>query len=256
MWQWENGEKHMNSGAIPIIEMKGITKTFGTIEALKDIYFSINRNEIIGLVGDNGAGKSTLINILSGIFPPTKGKIFAEGKEVAIRSYKDSTRIGIETIYQDSALVDQMDASRNIFLGREIQLPLGFMNTRRMDALTMEILNSIGISGISSPKRLVENLSGGQKQSVSIARAVHFKSKILLLDEPTAALSVKEAQFVNNLITKLKEDDISCVYVTHNIHVAYQVSDRFFILSHGKKVADVRKEDTSVDQVTQIILSN
>jgi simple sugar transport system ATP-binding protein len=246
----------MNSSSTPIIEMKGISKTFGTIEALKDIDFSIKPNEIIGLVGDNGAGKSTLIKILSGIFPPTKGKIYADGKEITIHSYKDSTRIGIETIYQDSALVDQMDASRNIFLGREIRRPLGFMNTKKMDILTMDILDSIGISGINSPKRLVGNLSGGQKQSVSIARAVHFKSKILLLDEPTAALSVKEARFVNDLIIKLKDEDISCVYVTHNIHVAYQVSDRFFILSHGRKVADIKKEDTSVDEVTKIIISN
>jgi simple sugar transport system ATP-binding protein len=240
----------------PLIEMKCICKTFGTVEALQDIDFSIRRNEIIGLVGDNGAGKSTLIKILSGIYPPTRGRILAEGQEVALHNYKDSTRVGIETIYQDAAVIDQMDTSRNIFLGREERKALGFMDKKKMDQITMEILKSIGITGIDSPSRRVGKLSGGQKQAVAIARAVHFKSKILLLDEPTSALSVKETHFVMDYTLKLKDEGISSVYVTHNIHHVYQVADRFFILSHGKKVAELLKKDTSVDEITHIIVSN
>ena len=240
----------------PLIEMKDICKKFGHVEALKNLNFTIYKNEIVGLVGDNGAGKSTLIKILSGIFPPTKGKIFIEGKEAKLKNYSDSTRYGIETIYQDSAVVDQMDTSRNIFLGREILGMLGFLNLKKMDKLSMDLLDSIGIRGIDSPRRIVEELSGGQKQSVAIARAVYFKSKVLLLDEPTSALSVKETRFVHNFIIKLKEEGISSVYVSHNISNVYDVADRIVILKLGENIGEFIKGETSIDEIGEILCSH
>ena len=243
-------------GKIPLIEMKGIYKSFGYVEALKNLNFTIYKNESVGLVGDNGAGKSTLIKILSGLFPPTKGKILIEGKEVKLNSYSDSTNYGIETIYQDSAVVNEMDIARNIFLGRELVSALVFLNLKKMDKLSMEILNSIGIKGIGSSKRLVDELSGGQKQAVAIARAVQFKSKVLLLDEPTTSLSVKETRFVHDFIVKLKNIGISSVYVSHTISNVYDVVDRFVILRHGENVGEFIKEETSVEEISEILCSH
>jgi simple sugar transport system ATP-binding protein len=241
---------------IPLIEVKGVCKNFRHIEALKNLDFAIYKNESVGLVGDNGAGKSTLIKILSGLFPPTKGKIFIEGKEVKLNSYSDSTKYGIETIYQDSAVVNDMDIARNIFLGREPVSGFGFLNLKKMDKLSMEILDSIGIRGIDSSRRLVDELSGGQKQSVAIARAVHFKSKVLLLDEPTSALSVKETRFVHDFIIKLKKEGISSVYVSHTISNVYDVVDRFVILRRGENAGEFLKEETSVEEISEILCSH
>ncbi len=241
---------------VPLIELKGICKSFGHVEALKNLNFTIYKNESVGLVGDNGAGKSTVIKILSGLYPPTAGKILIEGKEVKLHSYSDSTKYGIETIYQDSAVVNEMDIARNIFLGREPVSAFGFLDRKKMDTLSMEILNSIGIRGINSSRRLVDELSGGQKQSVAIARAVHFKSKALLLDEPTSSLSVKETRFVHDFITKLKKEGISSVYVSHTISNVYDVVDRFIILRRGENAGEFLKEETSVEKINEILISH
>ena len=238
----------------PLIEMKGIYKNFRRVEALKNLDFTIYKNESVGLVGDNGAGKSTLIKILSGLFPPTNGKIFIEGKEVKLNSYSDSTKYGIETIYQDSAVVNDMDIARNIFLGREPVSALGFLNLKKMDKLSMEILDSIGIRGINSSRRLVDELSGGQKQAVAIARAVHFKSKVLLLDEPTSALSVKETRFVHDFMIKLKNEGISSVYVSHTISNVFNVVDRFVVLRRGENAGEFLKEETSVEEISELLI--
>ena len=238
----------------PLIEMKGICKRFGNVDALMDVDFQINKNEIIGLVGDNGAGKSTLINILSGYYQATKGKIFCSGKEVKIKSHIDSINIGVDTIYQKAALVDQMSIYRNIFLGREILNRFGIMNEKMMSEKTMELLNNIGISGIKSANSIVGDLSGGQKQSVAIARAVNFKNKVLLLDEPTNSLSVKETHFVVDYIKELKKGGISSVLVTHSLNIAYKIADRFVILGHGKKIADLKMKDSTLKKITDIIM--
>jgi simple sugar transport system ATP-binding protein len=240
----------------PLIELRGISKSFGQIEALKKLNISIFKNESVGLVGDNGAGKSTLIKILSGLFPPSEGTILIEDSEVKLSSYSDSTHYGIETIYQDSAVVNDMNVARNIFLGREPVKAFGFLDLKKMDELSMEILSSIGIKGITSPSRLVDTLSGGQKQSVAIARAVYFKSKVLFLDEPTSALSVKETRFVHNFILKLKKEGISSVYVSHTISDVYDVVDRFIILRQGENVGEYNKEDTSAEEISDIIASH
>ena len=239
---------------LPIIEARGISKRFGAVQALDKVDFCIYPQEIVGLVGDNGAGKSTLIKILSGIFPPDEGVICCYGQEVMIDSPRDSHRLGIETIYQDAALVDTMNIMRNIFLGREETDASGFLKKREMREKSLEILeHSIGVSGIVSPEQIVRNLSGGQKQSVAIARAVHFRKKVLLLDEPTSALSVRETQKVLDYMLHLRDEGISCVFVTHNLYHVYQVADRFVTLSRGRKIKDVAKNETSIDELTCIL---
>lgn len=239
---------------IPVLEAKGISKKFGAVQALDKVDFYIYPQEILGLIGDNGAGKSTLIKILSGVLSPDEGIILWHGQEVKITSPRDSHRLGIETIYQDAALVDTMSIMRNIFLGREETSLAGFLYKEEMRKKSMDILeHSVGVSGIVSPDQVVRELSGGQKQSVAIARAIHFRNRILLLDEPTSALSVKESQRILDYMLRLRDEGASCVFVTHNLYHVYQVADRFVILSHGRKIKDVAKNETSLDELTCIL---
>ena len=239
----------------PLYEMRAITKMYGSFRALHDVNFYIGRNEVVGLLGDNGAGKSTLVKMISGINPPTSGETFVGGKRVEIRNRSDSEAAGIETIYQDIALVDSMSITRNIFMGREITNKWGFMNHKRMEQTAIDILGSaVQISGIDDPDKEVGFLSGGQKQAVAIARAVHFKRNILLLDEPTSALSVRETEHLLAYVRELKKEGTSSVLVTHNLYHAFQVCDRFVVMSHGAKVFEARKEDTSIEEVTDHVI--
>jgi simple sugar transport system ATP-binding protein len=220
----------------PFIEMKGVTHDYGKIRALDEVDFWILPGEIVGLVGDNGAGKSTLIKVLAGILRPTKGDIFIEGQRTDFISPRAAMECGIETIHQGKNLIDVMDIMRNIFFGRELTYQcMGFMKAKEMR---------------------VGKLSGGQKQAVAIARAMYFKNKILLLDEPTSALSVRETQAFLNHVVDLRDHGMSAVIVTHNLHHAYRIADRFVILSHGKKLADTAKGETSIDELMKLILSN
>ena len=244
-------------GTTPMVELRGISKEYGHVLALSNVDFSIHPGEVVGLLGDNGAGKSTLIKILSGIVQPTAGTILHEGRETRIRSRRDSTAMGIETIYQDIALVDQMDIMRNIFLGREETSFLGFMKIASMRKKAMEVIeHTVGLSGITSPGQMVRGLSGGQKQAVALARAVYFKNRILLFDEPTSALSVRETDKTLEYILQLESEGISSVLVTHNIYHAYGVADRFVVLSHGRKTLEVAKEDTTTEELTKIIVQS
>lgn len=239
----------------PLLELRGITKRYGPMVALSELDFHINSREIIGLLGDNGAGKSTLIKLMSGVVQKDSGEIFAEGRPVTLASRRDSERIGIETIYQDTALVDTMSITRNIFMGRELTNPLGFMRYQQMREISETVLRqAVHISGIDSPDKLVGELSGGQKQAVAIARAVYFKRLILLLDEPTSALSVRETERLLQYIRQLKDEGVASVLVTHNMYHAYQVCDRFVVMSHGRKVYDISKEDTSIDELTRHVV--
>lgn len=239
------------------IELRDITHDYGRIRALEEVNFHIAPNEIVGLVGDNGAGKSTLIKILSGIIQPTRGDIYVEGKKTRFESSREAMLHGIETIYQDMNLIDVMDIMRNIFFGRELTNRMGFLKMREMRERAMDILEKeITIEGIRSPHQIVGNLSGGQKQAVSIARAMFFKKRVLLLDEPTSALSVRETQAFLDHILHLKEQGMSVVIVTHNLFHAYQVADRFVILSHGRKIADTQRNDTSAEELTRIIVAH
>ncbi|MBL9072172.1 ATP-binding cassette domain-containing protein [Tabrizicola sp.] len=239
----------------PLLEMRNITKRYGAFVALNSMNFYIGRNEVVGLLGDNGAGKSTLVKMMSGINPPTSGEILANGKPVNFNSRADSEAAGIETIYQDIALVDQMSITRNIFLGREITNAFGFMDHKAMEDKAIDILGSaVQISGIEDPDKEVGFLSGGQKQAVAIARAVYFKRNILLLDEPTSALSVRETEHLLAYVRDLKNQGTSSVLVTHNLYHAFQVCDRFVVMSHGAKVYEARKEDTSIEEVTYHVI--
>ncbi|GGW38687.1 ABC transporter ATP-binding protein [Gemmobacter lanyuensis] len=250
---------HPGAGLVPtetpLYEMRNICKRYGSFTALDNMNFHIGRNEVVGLLGDNGAGKSTLVKMISGINPPTSGEIYVNGKRTEIRNRSDSEAAGIETIYQDIALVDSMSITRNIFLGRELVNRWGFMDHRRMQEVAIQILGSaVQISGIDNPDKEVGFLSGGQKQAVAIARAVHFKRNILLLDEPTSALSVRETEHLLAYVRDLKREGTSSVLVTHNLYHAFQVCDRFVVMSHGTKVFEARKEDTTIEEVTDHVI--
>ena len=246
-----------SKAATPLFEARGISKSYGHVEALIDVNFEVRKNEVVGLLGDNGAGKSTLIKMLSGVVQPDKGKFFRDGAEVDISTRRKSESAGIQTIYQDIALVRSMSIMRNIFAGREPTNSLGFLKMSEMRNTAMGILDEyVRIAGINSPDILVEQLSGGQAQAVAIARAVHFKRDILLLDEPTSALSVRETEKVLNIIRDLAESGVSCVFVTHNLYHAFRVCDRFAILAHGQNVQSTLKSDTSLNELTDIIMKH
>ena len=241
---------------VNLYEAKNITKRYGNLVALDGVDFHIAPNEVVGLLGDNGAGKSTLIKMMSGVVDPNEGNIFVDGKETKIKNRKESEEIaGIETIYQNSALCDDMTIMRNIFMGREITNSLGFMDHKKMEEVSTEVLTSgVEIAGIDSPQKEIGALSGGQKQAVAIARAVYFKRKILLLDEPTSALSVRETEKVLSYVTDLKKENVSSVIVTHNLYHAFQVCDRFVVMSHGKVVFEKNKKDTNIEEVTEQVI--
>ena len=226
----------------PLLALRKISKRYGHVQALSNVDFQINSNEIIGLLGDNGAGKSTLVRIMSGIESPDSGSVLRNGREVIIRSRKDFERLGIETIYQDSALVGSASIMRNFFAGRELTFGFGILNTRAMNAVVMDVLlNTVRIAGIDSPDLLVEALSGGQRQAVAIARAVYFKTAMLLLDEPTSALSVRETNKLLSHLGDLKREGVSAVFITHNLYHAFESCDRFTILSRGRVIRSVAK---------------
>jgi len=238
-----------------LLALHNINKSFGPLQALTDLSFEVGHSEVVGLLGDNGAGKSTTVNMLSGIHRPNSGYISVDGVKQDFTCRGDSAQAGIETIYQNTALVDCLSISRNIFLGRELTTRFGFLHLRKMREIAMQVLESaVHISGIDSPDKLVGDLSGGQKQAVAIARAVFFKRRVLLLDEPTSALSVRETEALLNQVLKLKAEGVSSVLVTHNLYHAYQVCDRFVIMSHGTKVFDVAKADTTIDELTRHVV--
>ena len=241
----------------PIFAVKGVSKSYGHVEALIDVDFEILPNEVVGLLGDNGAGKSTLIKIMSGVVQPDSGSFLRNGSPIDINSRRASEAAGIETIYQDIALVGSMSIMRNIFAGRELVGRGGFLRMKQMRDTAMEILDKyVRIAGITSPELMVEELSGGQRQAVAIARAVHFKHDMLLLDEPTSALSVRETEKVLSFMTELSEDGVSCVFVTHNLYQASQVCHRFVVMAHGRVVKVARKEETTIEELTELLVTH
>ncbi len=240
---------------VALLSMQGICKNYGPVQALCNVDFDIHQGEIVGLLGDNGAGKSTLIKLMSGVVQKDTGSVFWCDRPVELRSRQDSASLGIETIYQDTALVDTMSVTRNIFMGRELTNRFGFMDHARMRSTATEVLQSaVHIGGIDSPDKLVGDLSGGQKQAVAIARAVYFKRKILLLDEPTSALSVRATEALLDYIRQIRQDGVSSVLVTHNLYHAYQVCDRFVVMSHGQRVYEVLKQETSIEALTEHVI--
>lgn len=237
-----------------LTEMVNICKWYGRICALKDVNFTVRYNEVVGLVGDNGAGKSTLIKILSGYHKQDKGDILFEGKKVVFNSPAEARTLGIETVYQEQALALHQSIAKNIFIGREKTKMLGLIDGRKMNEESMKALRRIGLH-LRSPDIPVESLSGGERQGVAIARATYFSAKLIILDEPTAALSIKEAQKVLEFVQLLRGEGISAVFITHNLYHVFPVADRFVVLSHGEKVADVEKGETSIEKLSKLIVS-
>jgi simple sugar transport system ATP-binding protein len=238
-----------------LLRLEGVTKKYGANTVLNDVSFDIGHNEVVGLLGDNGAGKSTLVKIMSGVVKATDGRFSWDGIYHSTVNRRLTENLGIETIFQDSALVPQMSISRNIFMGREVTNRLGIMKVKQMDAIATNILDTVvTIEGIKSSRQLVASLSGGQAQAVAIARAVHFKRSLLILDEPTSALAVRATEALLNYLTQLKGEGVSSILVTHNLHHAFQVCDRHIVMNHGKKILDVRREDTSVEELTAAVV--
>ncbi len=219
----------------PLIEARGLTKYFGSVVAIHDISLSVRAGEVLCLLGDNGAGKSTLIKTLSGVLPPDRGEILIDGQPVAFGSPRDALQRGIATVYQDLAMIPLLSISRNFFLGAEPVAGLGPLKTldiKLADRVTRTALKGMGID-LRDTSQPVGTLSGGERQSVAIARAIHFGAKVVILDEPTSALGVKEAAVVLRFIAKARDQGIGVILITHNINHAFPVGDRFTILDRG-----------------------
>ncbi len=241
------------------VEMKNIYKYFGKVAALNGVNFRVNYNEIVGLIGDNGAGKSTLIKILSGFFPPTSGEIYINGNKIPNNGYSvaRSHDLEIETVYQEKALGEKQTLWRNIFLGRQIVNPLGFIDAKKEKVETERIMKElIGFrsKGITADSH-VSKLSGGERQGISIGRAMYFNARLIILDEPTAALSLKEASKVQEFILKIKQSGRSCVYITHAIHNTYDVSDRFVFIDRGKIIGEYEKSKISLEELSEKLMT-
>ena len=212
-----------------LVRMERVHKWYGSVQALNDVSVTINREEIVGLLGDNGAGKSTLIKILSGVTPLSRGEIYIHGRKVQINDTNDAIGLGIETIYQDSALVNQLSIARNLFLGREpIKGPalLNRMDKRFMDDVAQRLLGEVGITKDIPATTPISSLSGGERQAVAIARAMYFESELIILDEPTNNLGVAETQGVLRFVRNARDSGHSCIFIAHNIHHVFQVVDR------------------------------
>jgi len=241
---------------VPHVEMKNIHKSFGTVQALKGVDFTVYENEVVGLVGDNGAGKSTLVKILTGVYQPDEGDIYYRGQKVKFSSPADAHALGIEPVHQRGATIDEMSVWENFFLGRELIKELPFVNLldkKRMRRITQETLGKLGIE-LNSVDRPIGTLSGGQRQAVVIGRAVYFGGELLVLDEPTAALSLKETERVLKYIEGVKRLGRSVILISHlTLHV-YPVADRFVILDRGEKIGDFPKEQISRKELEEIIV--
>jgi simple sugar transport system ATP-binding protein len=240
-----------------LIRMEHIDKFYGRVQALDGVNFSVARREIVGLLGDNGAGKSTLIKVLSGAVRATSGEIYVRGRPVDIRNTTDAIALGIETIYQDSALVTQLSIARNLFLGREpLKGPrfLNRMDMGEMERVAGELLRRVGIGKAIPASTPIGSLSGGERQAVAIARAMHFDSDLIILDEPTNNLGVAETQGVLRFVRNARDSGHSCIFIAHNIHHVFQVVDRIVVMRRGKIVADaIDPKQTSIAEVERVI---
>ena len=239
----------------PILEVRNVSRYFGSVIALKDVSMTVFPGEVMCLMGDNGAGKSTLIKILSGVHQPSEGEYLVEGSKVQFTSPRDALAAGIATVYQDLAMIPLMSVSRNFFLGSEPMVgwgPLRRFDFQTADRVTRDELSKMGIQ-IRSTDQAVGTLSGGERQSVAIARAVYFGAKVLILDEPTAALGVKEAGVVLRYIAQARARGLGVVFITHNVHHAYPIGDRFTLLNRGTSYGTFAKSDVSREEVVSMM---
>ena len=245
--------------ATPLLQLDGIVKRFGGVLALDDVSMSVERGTVVGLVGDNGAGKSTLIKVVSGAHPPDGGSVRFDGTPVRIASPRFAKEIGIETVYQDLALVDTLDAAGNIFLGREIVRfgagPVKVLHKRRMQLSARDLLGQLGLELPSSGTE-VGMLSGGQRQSVAISRALYTRPKLVILDEPTSALAVTEARKVLELPRTLAGQGVAVIIISHTLQDVLDVTDRIVVLRKGRKVADLATADTSLEELVTYIVGS
>jgi len=237
----------------PILQLRGISKSFGSVQALSDVDFEVRHGEVMALVGDNGAGKSTLIKCVAGIHSADSGEILFDGKPVHIHSPKEAANLGIEVVYQDLALCDNLDVVQNMYLGREERDWLFRLKEPLMEQRTAETLRSLSVTTIRSIRQPVASLSGGQRQSVAVAKAVQWNSKLVILDEPTAALGVAQTRQVLELVKRLGDQGLAVVLISHNLHDVFEVATRITVLRLGRDVGVYEREKTTQQEVVQAI---
>ena len=245
--------KTIDRSGTPLVDMRDICISFGGVHAVDHVSVDLYPGEVVGLLGHNGAGKSTLIKILSGAYAMDSGEIYVDGENATINNPRDARSYNIETIYQTLALADNLDAASNLFLGRELVSPLGFVNDDAMEAETRKIMARLN-PNFKKFKDPVSALSGGQRQSVAIARAVYFNARILIMDEPTAALGPHQTQMVSELITQLKAEGIGIFLISHDIHDVMELCDRASVMKNGKLVGTVDVDDVTDDDLLGMII--
>jgi D-xylose transport system ATP-binding protein len=239
--------------AVLALETRGISKSFGSVAALVDVDFEVSYGEVMALVGDNGAGKSTLVKCVAGIYPLDEGEIWFDSEKVSIHGPKDAAKLGIEVVYQDLALCDNLDVVQNMYLGREAHDWLSRLREAPMEQRTAETLRGLRVTTISSIRQQVASLSGGQRQSVAIGRAVMWNSRVVILDEPTAALGVAQTQQVLELVRRLSDQGLAVVLISHNLHDIFEVADRITVLRLGRNVAVFERGKTTQQEVVHAI---
>lgn len=237
----------------PLVELRHISVAFGGVHAVRDVSLDLYAGEVVGLVGGNGAGKTTLMRVLSGAHPAGAGEVRVDGKRVTITNPRDAKRYNIETIYQTLALAENVDAPANLFLGRELTTRLGSLDDSAMEAETRKVMGRLN-PNFKSFKQPVQSLSGGQRQGVAIARAVHFNARILIMDEPTAALGVPEQRRVLNLVRSLKEQGKAVIFISHNLQDIFAVADRIVVMRHGIKAGERRPNETTSDEIVGLMV--
>jgi D-xylose transport system ATP-binding protein len=237
----------------PLLELRDVSKSFGSVQALTNVDFEVRHGEVMALVGDNGAGKSTLIKCIAGIYPMDEGTMLWDGEPVVIHNPKDSTRLGIEVVYQDLALADNLDVVQNMYLGRELHDRLQRLKEAPMEAKADETLAGLRVTTIKSVRQTVATLSGGQRQSVAVARAVMWNSRLVILDEPTAALGVAQTEQVLELVNRLAEQGLSVVLISHNLHDIFETAHRITVLRLGRNVGVFERAKTTQQEVVQAI---
>jgi D-xylose transport system ATP-binding protein len=237
----------------PVLEIRAMSKRFGSVQALTEVDFEVRAGEVMALVGDNGAGKSTLVKCIAGIYTADGGEVLFEGRPVTISGPKDSARLGIEVVYQDLALCDNLDVVQNMFLGREVHDAFQRLKEPEMEARTAETMKGLSVTTIRSTRQLVATLSGGQRQSVAVARAVLWNSKLVILDEPTAALGVAQTEQVLALVKRLGEQGLAVILISHNLHDVFAVADRITVLRLGRNAGLYDRKATTQQEVVGAI---
>ncbi len=242
-----------HSNTNPILELKGVSKNFGAVQALKKVDFDVRPGEVMALVGDNGAGKSTLIKGIAGIYPFDEGEIYFEGKRVVVHGPRDAADLGIEIVYQDLALADNLDVVANMFLGREQVAGLWSLDEESMEEAAIRTLDSLSVTTLRSVRMPVASLSGGQRQAIAVAKAVMWNSKVVILDEPTAALGVAQTRQVLDLVKTLRDKGLAVVIISHNLHDIFEVADRITVLRLGERVNVFDARNTTQQEVVYAI---